>query len=199
MTTEYPVLQVYLAQDLRPLFNIFYLQGQCHENFDFRFSTWISFPRAPDYTNRAVSNFYKNSRRYLQLKAQHWCRWHRWQMKKIFNQKIFHYFFWTPLSSRVSIQIHFFLQVHFKLLAVWSLLPLFATGVIYIGGKFAAGFVDTDGNLPPVLLTPVANLPPVSTTLAKLIEKFGADVIDTGGAPWLENISAKFLLIHEKN
>ena len=63
------------------------------------------------------------------------------------------------------------------------MLPLFATGVIYIGGKFAAGFVDTDGNLPPVLLTPVANLPPVSTTLAKLIEKFGADVIDTGGAP----------------
>jgi hypothetical protein len=27
----------------------------------------------------------------------------------------------------------------------------------------------------------VANLPPVSTTLAKLLAKFAADVIDTGG------------------
>jgi hypothetical protein len=23
------------------------LKGQCHENFDFRFTTWISFPQAP--------------------------------------------------------------------------------------------------------------------------------------------------------
>jgi hypothetical protein len=45
------------------------------------------------------------------------------------------------------------------------LFPLFATGV----------FV-TDGNLPPVLLTPV------STTLAKLVEKFAGGVFDTSGA-----------------
>ncbi len=37
-------------------------------------------------------------------------------------------------------------------------------------------------NLPPVSLTPVENLPPVSTTLAKLVEKFAAGVVDTGGA-----------------
>jgi hypothetical protein len=42
---------------------------------------------------------------------------------------------------------------------------LFATG-----GKFAAGSVDTSGNLPTV-----------STTLAKLVEKFAAGVVDTGG------------------
>jgi hypothetical protein len=30
-------------------------------------------------------------------------------------------------------------------------------------------------------LTPVANLPPVSTTLAKLVAKFAAGVADTGG------------------
>ena len=30
-------------------------------------------------------------------------------------------------------------------------------------------------------LTPVANLPPVSTTLAKLVAKFAAGVVDTGG------------------
>ncbi len=63
-------------------------------------------------------------------------------------------------------------------------------------------------------LTPVANLPPVSTTLAKLVTKFAAGgkfaagvvdtggnfadgvvdtgVVDTGGAPLLANISANF-------
>ncbi len=36
-------------------------------------------------------------------------------------------------------------------------------------------------NLPPVLLIPVANLLPVSTTLGKLVTKFAAGVVDTGG------------------
>jgi hypothetical protein len=35
-------------------------------------------------------------------------------------------------------------------------------------------------------------LPPVSTTLLKLVEKFDAGVVDTGGAPWLPNISVNF-------
>jgi hypothetical protein len=65
-----------------------------------------------------------------------------------------------------------------------------------------------------VSLTPVVNLPPVSTTLAKLVAKFAAcvvvtgvnfaagvvdtggkfaaGVVDTGGAPLLANISANF-------
>ncbi len=38
-------------------------------------------------------------------------------------------------------------------------------------------------NLPPAALTPVANLPPVLITLAKLVEKFVAGVVNTGGAP----------------
>jgi hypothetical protein len=49
----------------------------------------------------------------------------------------------------------------------------------------------------------VANLPPVSTALAKLVAKFAASVadtggrfatgvVDTGGAPLLANISANF-------
>ncbi len=41
-----------------------------------------------------------------------------------------------------------------------------ATHVVDIGGKLA--------------LTPVANLPPLSTTLAKLVAKFAAGVVDTG-------------------
>jgi hypothetical protein len=35
------------------------LKGQSNEIFDFRFSTWISFPQVPDYTIRAVSNFFR--------------------------------------------------------------------------------------------------------------------------------------------
>ncbi len=73
--------------------------------------------------------------------------------------------------------------------------PLFVTGVIDTGGKFAAGVVDTGGKLPPVS--------PVSTTLGKLVAKFAAGVsdtggkfaagvVDTGGAPLLANISANF-------
>ncbi len=48
--------------------------------------------------------------------------------------------------------------------------PLFATGVVYTGGKFAAVVVDTGGYLPPV-----------STTLAKLVEKFAPNVVDSSG------------------
>jgi hypothetical protein len=46
--------------------------------------------------------------------------------------------------------------------------------------------------LPPVLLTPVANFPSVSTTQAELVVEFAASVVETGGAPWLANISANF-------
>jgi hypothetical protein len=35
------------------------LKGQCHEIFDFRFFTWISFPPASDDTIKAVSNFFR--------------------------------------------------------------------------------------------------------------------------------------------
>ncbi len=35
------------------------LKGQCHEIFCFWFFSWISFPQAPEYTIRAVSNFFR--------------------------------------------------------------------------------------------------------------------------------------------
>ncbi len=46
--------------------------------------------------------------------------------------------------------------------------------------------------MPPVSLILAANLPPVSTTLAKLVAKFATGVFDTGGASLLANISANF-------
>jgi hypothetical protein len=124
-------------------------------------------------------------------------------MEKTFTQKNFNNFVWTPLGSRVNIYIHFCLQVHFKVFAAW----------------YCCHY------LPPVSLTPVANLPPVSTTLAKMVEKFATGVadtgakfatgvVDTGGAPWLAQSPRIFekirncqngilwgggKLIHEKN
>ncbi len=136
------------------------LKGQCHEIFDFWFFSRISFPQAPEYTIRVVSNFFENSRRYSQLKV---C--HRGQMQKIFNHKSFHYLVWTPVWSIVNLWKHF-CQVHFKVSAAWycfhylppvSLTPVanlrrcrwyrwqIATGVVDTGGKFAAGVVDTGG------------------------------------------------------
>jgi hypothetical protein len=79
------------------------LKGQCHEIFDFWFFSRISFPQAPEYTIRAVSNFFENSRRYSQLKVCHRCQRHRWQMQKIFNHKSFHYLVWTPVGSIVNL------------------------------------------------------------------------------------------------
>ncbi len=89
------------------------LKGQCHEISRFWFFSWISFPPAPEYSIRTVSNFFENSRRYLQLKVDHRCRWHRWQMKKNFNKKNLTYFVGTPLDRRVNICKNFCLQVHF--------------------------------------------------------------------------------------
>jgi hypothetical protein len=77
-------------------------------------------------------------------------------MAKIFKQKNFNYFVWTPSGRRVNIYINFCLQVQFKNAAA----------------RYCTHY------LPPVLLIPVANLPPVSRTLAKLVEKFAARVID---------------------
>ncbi len=38
------------------------------------------FPQGPEYTIRAVSNFFENSRRYSQLKVGHRYQRHRWQI-----------------------------------------------------------------------------------------------------------------------
>ncbi len=55
------------------------LKGQCHEIFCFWFFSWISFPPAPEYPIRTVSNFFENSRRYSQVKVHHRYQRHRWQ------------------------------------------------------------------------------------------------------------------------
>jgi hypothetical protein len=61
-------------------------------------------------------------------------------MEKIFNKKNFNYFIWSPLGSRGNIYINFCIQVHFQVSAAW----------------YCSNY------LPPVSMTPLANLPPVS-------------------------------------
>jgi hypothetical protein len=88
-------------------------KGRCHEIFCFWFFSWISCPTAPEYSIKTVSNFFENLRRYSQLKVCHQCQRHRWQMEKIFIQKNFNNFVWSPLGSRGNIYINFCLQVLF--------------------------------------------------------------------------------------
>jgi hypothetical protein len=114
-----------------------------------RFSTsvfsWISFPQAPEYIIRAVSSFLENSRRYSQLKVHRRCRWHRWQMEKIFNHNRFIIF--SGHLWEVELTIDTFLPSS-------SLTGL--SSLIWYRSHY----------LPPVSLTPAADLPPVSLTLS---------------------------------
>jgi len=67
-------------------------------------------------------------------------------MVKIFNQKNFNNFVWSPLGSRGNIYINFCLQVHFHVSAVWycsHYLPPVSTTQGELVAKFAAGVVDT--------------------------------------------------------
>ncbi len=57
-----------------------FLKAQCHEIFCFWFFSWISFPPAPEYPIRTVSNFFENLRRYSQVKVHHQYQRHRWQI-----------------------------------------------------------------------------------------------------------------------
>ncbi len=75
--------------------------------------SWISFPQAPEYTIRAVSNFFENSRRYSQLKVDYRYQRHRRQTL-------------PPVSLVLLIPV-----------------ANFATGVNDTGGKFAAGVNPT--------------------------------------------------------
>jgi hypothetical protein len=133
------------------------LKGTVSRDFLLLVFSWISFPQAPDYTIRAVLNLFEDLRRYLQLKVSLWCRWHWWQMEKIFNQKTCYDFFWIPLGSRVSMKINFFFKFILR----------------------CQQFDNCSHWLPPASLTPVANLPLVSTTLAKLHST------NIGHAPWI--------------
>jgi hypothetical protein len=90
------------------------LKGQCHEILTSGFfhesvsPKPLSIPVGPFQIFRKFAEIFS-----VQSKPQ------RWQMEKIFNQKNFNYFVWTPLGWRVNMYINFFLQVHFKVSPAW--------------------------------------------------------------------------------
>ncbi len=55
------------------------LKGQCHEIFCFWSFSWVSFPPAPQYPIRTVSNFFENSRRCPQVKVTGGKIWKKYQ------------------------------------------------------------------------------------------------------------------------
>ncbi len=75
-----------------------------------------------------------------------------------------------------------FFSLKFTLRCTQSILfLLFATGFVDTVGKLTASVIDTGGNLPPVSLILVANLPLVSTIPAVPVANFEGDVVDTEG------------------
>ncbi len=83
------------------------------------------------------------------------------------------------------IQIHTYIYTSLKsVFFSWSVFfPQATEYTIGAYGKFNAGVPDTGGNgkLPPVSLTPVANLAPTSRTPAVPVKKFATCVLKTGG------------------
>ncbi len=134
---------------------MFSFKGTVSRDFLLLVFLWKSFPPAPEYPIRTVSNFFENSRRYSQVKMHHrcqrhrWqichrCQWHRWQIAAGINDTGGKF---PPVSTTPAAN--------------------FATSspcAVDTGGKFSAGVNDAGGKLPPVSTTSAANLPPVSLT-----------------------------------
>ena len=112
------------------------LKGQCHEIFCFWFFSWISFPQALEYTIRAVSNFFENSRRYSQLKVDHRCQRHRWQTMRFISG-------WGYLKVNLNAKIYIYVN---------STIQRCPNKIIKIF------LIEVFFHLPPVSLTPVASL-----------------------------------------
>ncbi len=83
-------------------------KGTVSRDFRLLVFSWISFPQTPEYTIRAVSNFFQNSRRYSQLKVHHRCRLHRWQIKVLII--LFGHLWEVELTYRYIFAFKFFLR-----------------------------------------------------------------------------------------
>jgi hypothetical protein len=130
-----------------------YLKGQCHEIFDYWFFH-ESVSHKPLSIPLGPFRIFSKIRGDIRSSR---CTTGVVDVEKIFKLKIFNYFVWTP-----------------------DIVPIICHPCHRYQWQFATSVVDTGGKFLLVSLTPVANLPPVSTTLAKLVEKFAAGVVDTG-------------------
>jgi hypothetical protein len=165
-----------------------WLKGQCHKFFCFWFFSWISFPPAPEYPIRTVSNILENSRKYSQVKAHHWYQRH-----------------WRQILPQVSLVL---------LIPVANLPPV----SMMPAANLPLVSTTPVANLPPVSVTPVANngnnirllrhlnwpwrqkciykltllLKCVQTKLLKLLWLKMFPICHRCGAPSTANISANF-------
>jgi hypothetical protein len=117
------------------------LKGQCHEILDFWFFSWLSFPQAPEYTIRDVSNFSKirgdiHVSRFTTGVVDTGGKW------KIFNQKNF-----DLIVFAFKFTLRYLQPYIVPIVCCWCRWYLwqFATSVVDTGGKFAAGIVDSGG------------------------------------------------------
>ncbi len=134
------------------------LKGQCHEIFCFWFFSWISFPQAPEYTIRVVSNFFENSRRYSQLKVDHRYQRHRWQICHRYQRH----------RRQVCHRCRWYRWQTMRLISGWGGLKVNLKAKIYIyvnstiqrcPNKIITIFLIKDFfHLPPVSATPVVKL-----------------------------------------
>jgi hypothetical protein len=91
--------------------------------------------QAPEYTIRAVSNFFKNSRRYSQLKVDHRYQRHRWQICHLCQRH--------RAANCHRFQRHRWQICHrYQPATPASNFATSFTSVVDTGGKFAAGVND---------------------------------------------------------
>ncbi len=140
-------------------------------------------------------------------------------MEKIFNQKNFNNFVWSSLGSRGNIYINYCLQAHFQVSAAWycshylppvanippvSLIPVaichrrpwhqrqICRWYRYTGGNFATGVNNTRATGGKFCCRCRWYLRQICCRCRWYRRQFATIVIDSGGAPWLANISGNF-------
>ncbi len=109
------------------------------------------------------------------------------KLEKNFKLKNFNNFVWAPLGSRVNM---------YKIFAFKFTLRCLKPDIVFIiCHRCQQHKRNWWQNLPPVSLILVENLPPVTRHRCRCYRReFATGVIDTGGAPWLANISMTLML-----
>jgi hypothetical protein len=152
------MIEFWYSSQIYQIWYIFVIKGTVPRDFDFRFSTWISFPQAPDYTVRAVSNFFENSRRYSQLKDYHTGvidtggKWKKCQIFSRRNEKDFFSFQpkWkrcnvSPSSTEVPLNVFPWTLRHLDYVSLGQCVPV--RSIPYWGGGTYRPRKNVRGNL----------------------------------------------------
>jgi hypothetical protein len=116
---------------------------------------FISFPLAPEYSIKTVSNFFKNSRRYSQVKMHHRYQRHQWQICHRYQRhrrQIFPPFslaLLIPVANLALVSTILAANFHRCQQCQWQI----STGINDTGGKFASGVNHTMGTIIKLLTT----------------------------------------------